>query len=362
MRSILIVFSVVGAIQCAILAVGFAGSRSTARRLLVLLASALVIILSGAAVMESEWVRAAPHLARVHVPFNYLLAPLVYFFVRASIGRPLPRRVWLHAIPAVACAVWLMPFYASTADEKLRALTLPSDDPAIRLGLVILQGAVYLLLTYRLLAAHDPGRLQRRLWFGTALTTVLWAGAAVRLVTGISPLWVPAGFAVAATVIVMTIVRTGGAARQEGRQKYARSTLTIEQSNHYVRRLIECFERDKPYLEAALSLEDVAGRSRIPAHHLSQIVNQRLGVNFNDWVNGYRVEEAQARLRSPRFAHLSIVAIAGDSGFASKSTFNAAFRKATGMTPSEYRRRTKSGENTSEITIPDIEEVRSSST
>jgi AraC-like DNA-binding protein len=362
MRSLLIVLSVLGAVQCAILAVGFAGSRSTAHRLFVLLASALVIILSGAAVLESEWVHAAPHLARVHVPFNYLLAPLVYCFVRASLDRPLPRLAWLHALPAVACAVWLMPFYASSAGEKLRALTLPPGDATIRLGLLILQGAVYLMLTFRLLAAHDRGRVQRRLWIGTALTMLLWSGAAVRLVTGISALWVPAAFAVVATVILMTIVRAHGAARQEGRPKYARSTLTDERSEHYLRRLIEFFERDKPYLETALSLDDVARKSRIPTHHLSQIVNQRLGANFNDWVNGYRVEEAQARLRSARFAHLSIVAIAEESGFASKSTFNAAFRKATGMTPSEYRRRPKSAEETSGITKPDVAEVRSSST
>jgi len=362
MRPFLVVLTVFGAAQCAMLAVGFAGSRSMAQRLFVLLASALVIILSGAVIMESGLVERAPHFARVHLPFNYLLAPLLYFFVRASIGRPVARHWWLHAIPAVACAIWLAPFYVMSGEDKLRALAVRSSDQTTRLALVVLQAAIYLILTFRLLAVHDAGRVQRRLWIGTALTALLWTVAAARLATGISPLWVPAALAIVATAAVMAIVRTHGDARPQARSKYARSTLTDDRSTECLRRLTELFERDRPYLDAGLSLDEVARKTRIPPHHVSQIVNQRLGANFTDWVNGYRVEEARRRLRSPRFAHLSIVAIAEESGFASKSTFNAAFRKATGMTPSQYRRSPKSSAGTSEMMIPDVEEVRSSST
>jgi AraC-like DNA-binding protein len=75
----------------------------------------------------------------------------------------------------------------------------------------------------------------------------------------------------------------------------------------------------------------------ISAHNLSEVINTQAGKNFYDFVNGYRVEAVMRRLRDPRYAHLTILALAEESGFNSKSTFNACFRRHTGLTPSQYR-------------------------
>ena len=71
---------------------------------------------------------------------------------------------------------------------------------------------------------------------------------------------------------------------------------------------------------------------------MAQVVNEQLSQNFLDFVNRYRVDEAKRRLLDPSLKHLSILAIAEDVGFNSKSSFNAVFKKNTNLTPSEYRR------------------------
>ena len=76
------------------------------------------------------------------------------------------------------------------------------------------------------------------------------------------------------------------------------------------------------------------------AHNLSQVINAKLGKNFYDFVNEYRVEEVKRRLRDPKYTNLKILAIGMDAGFNTKSTFNAFFKKHTGLTPSQYREHT----------------------
>lgn len=75
----------------------------------------------------------------------------------------------------------------------------------------------------------------------------------------------------------------------------------------------------------------------ISTHHLSQAINQNLNTNFYKFVNAYRVEEVKKKLKNPEFEKYSILGIAFESGFNSKSTFNKIFKEETGMTPSEFK-------------------------
>ena len=73
--------------------------------------------------------------------------------------------------------------------------------------------------------------------------------------------------------------------------------------------------------------------------HLSQTINELLGQSFSDFVNSYRIEEAKRKLVDPACKHLSVLGIAEEVGFNSKSSFNSVFKKHTAMTPSEFRTR-----------------------
>ena len=97
-------------------------------------------------------------------------------------------------------------------------------------------------------------------------------------------------------------------------------------------------ESDKPYLDGDLTLAALADQLSISRHHLSQIINERLGLNFFEVVNRHRVEEAKRMLLDEAYQHLNIASIGFEAGFNSISALNAAFRKHAGMTPSQYRK------------------------
>ncbi|RZK87713.1 MAG: helix-turn-helix domain-containing protein, partial [Hymenobacter sp.] len=87
---------------------------------------------------------------------------------------------------------------------------------------------------------------------------------------------------------------------------------------------------EQPWLEPELTLPELAHRLRTHPALLSKIINASCGQNFNDFVNTYRTQEAQRKLADPRFAHYSLMGVALESGFNSKSTFNRVFRKLPG--------------------------------
>ena len=101
-----------------------------------------------------------------------------------------------------------------------------------------------------------------------------------------------------------------------------------------------------------LSIGQVAGELGEPEHRLRRLINQRLGHrNFADFVNGYRIEAAKARLADPAQARATVAAIAFDLGYGSLGPFNRAFRAATGSTPTEWRRAALAA------TSPDLQEA-----
>lgn len=93
----------------------------------------------------------------------------------------------------------------------------------------------------------------------------------------------------------------------------------------------------KPFFEPELSLNALAEQLSLSPHHLSQVINHGESANFYDFVNAYRVEEVKARLSDPSTRSRSIISIAYDAGFNSKATFNRIFKSSTGLTPSQYR-------------------------
>jgi AraC-like DNA-binding protein len=102
---------------------------------------------------------------------------------------------------------------------------------------------------------------------------------------------------------------------------------------------IEAFMRERrPYLRSELGLPELAQELGVSARHLSQLVNRGRGRNFSDWVNRYRLHEAERLLADPESGIRSVLDAMYTAGFSSKSTFNALFKASTGVTPSEYMR------------------------
>jgi AraC-like DNA-binding protein len=101
--------------------------------------------------------------------------------------------------------------------------------------------------------------------------------------------------------------------------------------------IIKAMESDKLFLIPELTLAMLSSHLNISTKNISAVLNSDLSRNFHDFINEYRVAEVKKRLRSPENDHLTLLAIAQDSGFNSKSSFNRVFMKLVKMSPKEYK-------------------------
>ncbi len=118
-------------------------------------------------------------------------------------------------------------------------------------------------------------------------------------------------------------------------KKYAGSGLS-EQQKKVLKRKLDKLMNEKLYLEVKLTIDDVAAKLETNSKYLSQMINESHRKNFYTFINTFRIAEAQRLLNDRQHEKYSIQGIARLSGFSSKSSFNEAFRRITGMTPSEY--------------------------
>ena len=95
---------------------------------------------------------------------------------------------------------------------------------------------------------------------------------------------------------------------------------------------------EKPYLDPKFSLSDLSEKLSISTKHLSQVINQSFDQSFFDFINAYRIQEVQQILKESGNDKVTVLEAMYQAGFNSKSSFNTAFKKVTGQTPSEFRK------------------------
>lgn len=366
--SFLAVLNLVGAGQGLLLALTLLttkAGRQTANRLLAALTLTISIVVGGAVLLTSNYVFLFTHLSRIHQPFVFLAAPLLFLYIRELTAREkrFERKDLLHFIPFVACLIYLLPYFFQSHDEKMRVLSQEYIQESfgqwyyIRSALFITQTLVYLILIVLVIIQYSRTADQRKsasdkailfeVRFFVIAATVLWIGAIVRYATNLSGtnLLVPLGASLLIYALGYLKMRRpepqGEPEPMEKEEpslkKYEKSTLTTERSEKYLDKVLNFMRSEKPFTDGDLTVQKLAQRLSIPAHHLSQTLNERLGQTFSDFVNSYRVEEAKQKLLDPALKHLSVLGIAEEVGFNSKSSFNAVFKKHTNMTPSEFR-------------------------
>ncbi len=128
---------------------------------------------------------------------------------------------------------------------------------------------------------------------------------------------------------------------EEGKRKYKKSLLNPELLSQYHDQLKTLMEKEQPYLNPSLTLRELAAMMHIPANQFSQLLNEGFNQNFSEFVNAYRLETFKEKVADPKNSHLTLLAIAYDSGFNSKTVFNTYFKKVMGQTPKAYMKRIK---------------------
>ena len=120
------------------------------------------------------------------------------------------------------------------------------------------------------------------------------------------------------------------------KRKYKKSLLNKELLKQYKQQLEVLMADEKPYLDPNLTLRGLAKTMEIPSNHLSQLLNEGFDKNFAEYINSYRLETFKSKAADPKQQHLTILALAYDSGFNSKTVFNTFFKKMMGKTPKAY--------------------------
>ncbi|HEX8072708.1 MAG TPA: helix-turn-helix domain-containing protein [Pyrinomonadaceae bacterium] len=368
--NLLLVLNLLGTAQALLLACALLSIRRgnrTANRLLAAFAAVIAVSIGGVSLSKTPYIWALPHLRMVHQPFYFLGAPLLFLYVKTLLSRAsrFKRRDLLHFIPFGLCVVYLLPFYLQSGAAKPGSYAVYNGVQWFRLksGLLLLQFIIYLGLIVLMLvrrsraaagrdsAAERGALFQARFLLATFLA--LWVLGVLHFAASLlsrayfstpeTDLIVPLGITAFVYALAYVGLRkpealTGASESPPPARKYEKSNLTPERSERYVEKLLRFMETEKPYTDSALTLQKLAAQLSIPERHLSRIINERLKRNFADFVNSYRVEEAKRRLVDLSQRHYSVLAIAEEVGFNSKSSFNLVFKKHTNMTPSEFRK------------------------
>lgn len=367
--NLLAVLSLLGAAQALLLALALASFKRGNRvvnRILAALAATTSVTIIGSILNSTRYILLFPQVAQLHSPFNFLIPPLIYLYIRALISRKwkFGKQMLWHFVPAGICLLYYLPLYFRSREGKLAYMVAafqnyPPPEWRIRSTLIFIQSIVYLSLTIYLLVTHSR-RMGKQaslveksnlFWARSFVIVVLlcWGVATLRFFFAYDArawtmLIVPLSLSVWMYVMGYVTLRQADAMigtvvdEEPPLKKYEKSTLTPERAEEYLKRIFQLMEKEKPYREGDLTLQKLARELSISPHHLSQIINERLNQNFFDFINAHRIEEAKRMLVDPGKKHYSILAIAEEVGFNSKSAFNTAFRKYANMTPSEFRK------------------------
>lgn len=119
------------------------------------------------------------------------------------------------------------------------------------------------------------------------------------------------------------------------KEMVAKDTTT---SNEQIQSIKTYMIKEEPFLDASLTVKILSERINMPHRELSILINQELGQHFFDFINGYRIEKAMSILKDPVKKKQTVLEILYEVGFNSKSSFNTAFKKHTGKTPTAYRK------------------------
>ena len=121
------------------------------------------------------------------------------------------------------------------------------------------------------------------------------------------------------------------AGQSSSEQAYSKSTTSL------IDQIVRLMTEEKVYKCQHLDLKSLSERLQAPSYLVTKAMNEGLGLNFYELINRYRVEEVKALLINHDHKRFTLMAVAFDAGFNSKTTFNTVFKKMTGVTPSLYR-------------------------
>lgn len=335
-------------------------------------------------ILYSEYILLFPHVFKTGLPLNFLISPFSYLYVRAVLfnEKKIQKRDVIHLIPFFIVLINYIPFYLLPVNEKVTVIQdslnywpttfkyqagfLPENFSILfRLILAI----IYLVLQWNLILSykkvHKESSIQIQIsnvlkWLKlfTITSTVIFFGIIGFMLTvfflpsyynddllmQIPSLLVSVGFFVMAAYLLthpeilsgLPFVKYKEVPSNVINDKSYMFPYINEDYKLEMERIVDFFKTEKPYLNKDLNINQVSVALAIPSRELSFIINNHFGQRFNDFLNKYRIEYITKKINKEYLSNYTIEGIASEAGFASKSTFNLAFKKYHQCTPTEY--------------------------
>lgn len=327
----------------------------------------------------SETIFSVPHLFKTAAPVNFLLPPLAFLYVRSVLQNEtkFSRKDIFHWIPFLIVLANYLPFYFSSEGVKLSILKEVGAENWQGTGFINetwqfiareIQSVAYMIFQWKIiiefkkksmgtLGAHTKQVLNWLRAFSTILVinfvSIVFAAFVAKATMNspwraelmeIADIIFGLGFFVLCSYLLLNPSVLYGLPFIESTNVIPNKikVLPLEKDDSeskyetQLSQLIEFFEKEKPYLEKGLTISEVSVSLDILPRNISFILNNHLGVGFNDFVNGYRVKELVDKLKEGYLENYTLESLAKEVGFSSARTLHRAFHKTYGITPSEY--------------------------
>ncbi len=303
------------------------------------------------------------YLLGLEIPFPLFHGPFLYLYTKSITRQPLPSwSRWIHFTPIAIVYVLLIPFLLREAEHKVyvyqhRGAGYETIKGAVFLAIVI-SGIVYVLLSLRSLAQHR--RFVQAQFSTTDKVNLAWLRY---LIFGLGLIWASLVFrqdAILFGVVVAYVITLGYfGIKQVGiftqpstelptsisfgtdastKPKYQKSGLDEASADRIHRALTQLMSATKRFTDPELTLAELAKDLNVHPNHLSQVINTIEKKTFFDYINALRVEEFKRVAALPESQRFTLLGLAHNCGFNSKTSFNRNFKQATGKSPTEYLR------------------------
>ncbi|WP_020532863.1 helix-turn-helix domain-containing protein [Flexithrix dorotheae] len=300
-----------------------------------------------------------PHIINITAGFPFLFGPLLFFYFQSTFGEEKPEypKSSIHFVPFILYTLFFLPFYFKSGEEKILVVT--QEKPtfwyfAFLPFLKTIHMMVYMFLLAKVLKAKKFGKENRLInkWAQILMTSFgifIFSYASYFVLVQFPFFKVEYDYFISITMS-LSIFMIGYMGFQQPKifdqvmesqkteqEKYKKSTLTLSASNEIIKKLERIIEEEEVFLDGDLNLKKLAEKTGVSSHQLSQVINQKTGLNFTEFINKNRVNYAINLFDHQLYKGAKLIDIAYASGFNNKVTFYNSFKKNTGYSPKKYR-------------------------
>jgi len=304
-----------------------------------------------------------------------VVGPLIYLYIKSLFEKPdgLLQRNWFHFIASILYIIFIsIPFLVSALIDKtlFEYLNFLDDNSDIAFFLFMMYLLAYLLLSLRLFfryyraMKHNFSTLSetdfnwvKKMLLATITVCTIDLLASIYEISDTNQGWNSDYITLIAVIIMVAYLGYYGVKQTKillpdfllqdlHNEQPSTKPTTVQQIddvelNDYRTKLLEVMEKENAFLDEDLTLNKLAQQVEITDKKLSLLLNQHMNTTFYDFINSYRVASVKEKMASKDFENLTLLGMAYESGFKSKTSFNRIFKKETGLSPSEYKKSLK---------------------